>query len=185
MSLFSTVLGAVAGPVVSGLFGKSSADKSLDAQRYQSAHAHQIEVADLKAAGLNPILSAKYGGAGGVGGATATMPGFDLNSAMATAKQVKLLDQQEKTSDADEMLKDAQRHWYYEQKKKVEEEIKNVQANTANVVKQNKIMDQGVAASKIEAEIDKSNYGRIMRYLNRLNPFGNSAKGIWTVPGSK
>lgn len=45
------------------------AQAQMDFQRMMSNTAHQREVEDLKKAGLNPILSAKYGGASSPGGA--------------------------------------------------------------------------------------------------------------------
>lgn len=48
------------------------AQKQMDFQREMSNTAHQREIADLKAAGLNPVLSAKLGGASTPNGAMAT-----------------------------------------------------------------------------------------------------------------
>lgn len=67
------VFGSVAGGIVSSVLGSHSARKQAALQRqnwaYQQRNAHQFEVGDLKAAGLNPILSATNSQIAGMGSA--------------------------------------------------------------------------------------------------------------------
>lgn len=77
MGLWSAIRGDVFGSVVGGLvssvLGSHSAKKQAALQRqnwaYQQQNAHQFEVGDLKAAGLNPILSATNSQIAGMGSA--------------------------------------------------------------------------------------------------------------------
>ena len=91
MGLFSGILKSVAGyltdgwggaaAAAAGAFGSMEQDSNnraqvknqMDFQKYMSDTAHQREVKDLNAAGLNPMLSARYGGASTPSGAAATM----------------------------------------------------------------------------------------------------------------
>lgn len=90
----------VAGSIASGLFNKSSASSAQQAaQAYNTEvlqNRHQWEVADLRAAGLNPILSAtnSSGGAGIGVGSAGSMPdiGQSINSGKSLRIQEKGLD---------------------------------------------------------------------------------------------
>lgn len=63
--------GSIGQGLVSSAFNAWQAGKNREFQERMSNTAHQREVADLRKAGINPILSAKLGGASTPPGATA------------------------------------------------------------------------------------------------------------------
>ena len=103
MSWFSKFAGSIVGGAL-GFLGGERANKqqaSQFAQNYQLAHdqlykQHQIEVEDLKAAGLNPILSANGGNStfGASSGGTYENLGTAATSGYMVAQQAKNLQMQ-------------------------------------------------------------------------------------------
>lgn len=94
--MLGDVLGSIGGSIVSGLFSAREANKNRDLQVYMANTARQREVADLKAAGLNPVLAAGGSGAPVAPGSMATIPdlGASVTNARQQAKQRDLIDQQ-------------------------------------------------------------------------------------------
>jgi hypothetical protein len=88
-----TIIGGALGGLGSLLGGSSSQAFAREQMRFQermSNTAHHREVKDLRAAGLNPILSASHGGASSPGGAAATMPnvGEDLGAGVSASARM-------------------------------------------------------------------------------------------------
>lgn len=75
MGLLGSIAGAVGG-LFGAITGRSNASHASDLQRdnwiYQQSNAHQLEVQDLRNAGLNPILSATNSQMAGMGSAPST-----------------------------------------------------------------------------------------------------------------
>lgn len=108
------VFGSVAGGLVSSVLGSNSAKKQAALQRqnwaYQQQNAHQFEVGDLKAAGLNPILSATNSQIAGMGAAPSVSDngvGAGITNSITAALTRQANVEIEKTK-ADIALKEAQ-----------------------------------------------------------------------------
>lgn len=125
MSVLGGALSA-AGAVISGIASYQSAKKQMKYQERMSSTAIQRQMRDLRRAGLNPILAAKYGGASTPAGAGYTVPNIGAAAVqgykdVSSAKQM-----QAQTRVADATVK------------KVEQETAYTEANVKKVLQETK-----------------------------------------------
>lgn len=83
------MIGDMIGGILQGVASAASARNQMKFQERMSSTAHQREVADLRAAGLNPLLSA-----GGGGASTPQGAGFEIPDVVASANAAKMAREQ-------------------------------------------------------------------------------------------
>lgn len=152
----------VTGAVIAGVGGllanratKSSTARQMKFQEYMSNTAHQRQMDDLKAAGINPMLSAKLGGASSPAGAS-----YQASNVGAAA-----VEGYGRVSSA----KQAQA-----QTKQIEAQTQFTKQQTLNAIQQNKNLKQAfkVAVQQVKNMTEKWFIDRLTgTILNRDNNF--------------
>lgn len=110
--IFGQIAGQVANKATDFLFSNYQANRAWSRQKQAAQSAHQWEVADLRAAGLNPILSATGGNGANLSSVAvaqnASSEAPNILGMMATAQGIRNQMEQEKVLKAQQNLLDYQ-----------------------------------------------------------------------------
>lgn len=184
--MFGAVLGAIGASVANKatdfLFSNYQANKAWSRQKQAAQSAHQWEVADLRAAGLNPILSATGGNGANLPSVAvaqnASSEAPNILGMMATAQGIRNQIQQEKVMKAQEDLLKYQA--YRENDAATLLRAQTAQINTNNyipsvfnarVMNDPKLRDQ--MTNMYQTELYKNALGQFGQMLGGVQQFGS------------
>lgn len=171
--------GSLLGTLYSGETSAKEARKNRDFQAHMSSTAHQREVADLRLAGLNPILSAQGSGASTPSGATADVPDYGKSATDAISSAVSIRQQKKQFEQIDTGIENTNAD--IENKKETAKLIANQVATSALDVKskemQNKLMKETLPAAIKKAKTE-GDYSEVKMIMDLINSGANSAGAL-------
>lgn len=139
----------VGGDILNSALGLYSSSKAWRRQREAAQNAHQWEVADLRKAGLNPILSATGGSGASVGSASVPAGlGVDVAGAISTAQNV-------------------ENSKYQNEVREQQQKLLNEQIRT-EMTKQSMNLEQGALYTSLSAAKSMENYVPAL-YIDELH----------------
>jgi len=160
----------LAGTYLTNEANAKQAELNRKFQERMSNTAHQRQVKDLRAAGLNPILSAKYGGSSTPGGAQATMQNLTAN-AVNSAKQVTRLGQELRNMKAQERHTGAQTI-------QAQAQADSAVATAGEARARTRIHSAKAVAEENKAIIETEKRKALEAFVGATSPGENAAKGI-------
>lgn len=176
-AIFGQIAGQVANKATDFLFSNYQANKAWSRQKQAAQSAHQWEVADLKAAGLNPILSA-------TGGNGANLPSVavaqnanseapNIIGMMSALQGIRNQQEQEKVLKAQQNLLDYQAH--KEQNASILLRAQADRVNTANYIP---MLFNARMMDDPKVRNDMVNMYQTELYKNALGSFGSLLGGV-------